>query len=89
MKPREVTQEDLNFWNNNDEGLHYEIGPMAGRHLGAEDIPKVLLGYDGDRLKLVKVAWEYEERDLVHLPEGRTVWTTFWGGMPPADVVIL
>lgn len=87
MKPRKVTQEDAEFWSaGNDK---FTIGPMLGRHVGAEDIPTVLKGNCQGQM-IVKVAWVLEERDNISgLREGLTVWTTFWGGMIPSDVVIV
>ena len=90
MKPRPATQEDADFWS--DEHITFEIGPMLGRHLGAEDIPAILKGKAHDGTTVIKVPWETDDRDgdiSVDHPNGLTVWTTFWGGMPPSDVVIV
>lgn len=88
MKPRQPTQEDVDFWNRNDRGLKYVIGPMVGRHLGAEDI-FVLKAQDHDGTWIIKVPWEQDDRDNPRMWSPRdTVWTTFWGGMPASDVVI-
>lgn len=92
MKPRPPTQEDLDYWNNNEEGIEYKIGPMRGDHVGAANIEGVLLGFaEGGRLALIKVPWALDERDdyLSDMSPRDTVWTTFWGHMPPCDVVIL
>lgn len=93
MKPRAATQEDADFWNDNDQGIVYKIGPMLGEHLGAEDIPAVLKGYAERGRLIIKVPWVLDERDnleVMRMGAGtETVWTTFWGGMPPSDVVIL
>ncbi len=87
MKPRKITQEDVDFWNDNDENLRWEIVPMRGDHLGAANIESVLRE---PRANIVKVAWEKDERDDPRMWSPKdTVWTTFWGGMPPSDVVIL
>lgn len=80
MRPRTPTAEDCALW-----GEGASIGPMLGRHVGAEDI-QVIRHPDGR----VRVAWVIDERDdLTGLREGLTVWTTFWGGMVPTDAVIL
>ena len=79
MKPRNPKQEDCELW-----GEGATIGPMMGRHLGAEDI-MVIRHPDGR----VRVAWVQDERDAVQgLPHDATLWTTFWGGMLPTDVVV-
>lgn len=83
MKPRNVTQEDAAFWEA-QTGVAWSIGPMLGRHVGAEDVESVLKSRG-----VVKVAWVRDERDGGEPEEGVTVWTTFWGGMLPTDVVIV
>ena len=58
---------------------------MRGDHLGAENL-MVIRTADGR----IKVPWSPDERD--HVDAQRldfTVWTTFWGGMLPTDVVML
>lgn len=82
MKPRSITQEDIEYWE--QTGVPVTTGPMLGRHLGAKDIPTVIR--QGDK---IRVAWELDERDV---PDGiakcDTIWTTFSGGMLPTDVII-
>lgn len=79
MEPRKPTQKDCDFW-----GEGATIGPMMGRHLGAEDI-EVIRHPDGR----IRVPWVSDSRDSLQTIKGETVWTTFWGGMPPTDVVVL
>lgn len=89
MKPRAVTQEDADFWS--DEDTTYVVGPMMGRHIGAEDIPTVLKGKNSDGVWVIKVAWESDDREHdrgIDVPS-HTLWTTFWDGMPATDVVFV
>lgn len=80
MRPRNPTEEDCQFW-----GEGATIGPMMGRHVGAQDIT-VIRHPDGR----VRVPWVIDERDNIDgLREGMTVWTTFRGGMLPTDTVVL
>ena len=79
MEPREPTQEECEFW-----GRGAEIIEMKGEHVGAANL-KVIRDQNG----YIRVPWEYDSRDNVHLPEGRTLWTTFVGGMLPTDAVIV
>lgn len=83
MKPRPATEADCIFWSYGGTPAHLQ--PMMGRHLGAEDLPSVVR--QGDK---IRVPWVLDERDnIMGLREGMTVWTTFYGGMPPTDAVIV
>lgn len=82
MKPRVPTPEDCAFWEQ-EGGDPCVIIDMVGRHLGAEDIKVIKQG------SKVRVPWVQDDRDLSDVGSAYTTWTTFWGGMPPTDIVVI
>jgi hypothetical protein len=85
MKPRQPTEADIEFW-----GGNCTIGPMQGDHVGAESIEVLKEIVSG--VTVIRVPWVMDDRDRIDrgiMPMADlTIWTTFWGGMLPTDVVL-
>ena len=82
MKPRKPTLKDCAYW-----GEDYVIAPMMGEHVGAENIYVIISAKEN----MIRVPWTLDDRDVPEggAIDGLTIWTSFIGGMPPTDVVIL
>lgn len=82
MQPRPTTEADLAYWS--------ALNPRPatfGPPLGSEDVapcPAIVTTDDmASGHDVVRVPWQLDEIELVHLAKGGTLWLSMWGGLPP------
>jgi len=81
MQPRQATPEEV-------ERLHQQFGgvifgaDMGGPEEAPDVFPCPVLVYDSPNGRMITVAWELNEIELMQLVEGGTLWLTTWGGLP-------
>lgn len=81
MRPRETTDADLAYW------VDYEPKPVVigGPPSEPDCIPcPALITHDPTRggQVIVRVPFELDEIELMHLARGGTLWLSTWGGLP-------
>jgi hypothetical protein len=80
MQPREVTEEDMQYWGHLNPRLATFTGP-GEIEAGVQPCPGLIT--DGDEFgQVVRVPWTLSEIEIMHLVKGGTLWLSTWGGLP-------
>lgn len=88
MKPRAVTEADLARW------ADFQPHPVvyAADDPDTSPCPAIITtvadphGVVGPTV--VRVAWQLDEVELMHLAKGGTLWLSTWGGLPPHQLEV-
>ncbi len=91
MNPRPIIPADLAYWSDYEpRPVTYAPRPVTYAADDPNSIPcPGVLTIDPTRDALVvRVAWQLDEIELMHLAKGGTLWLSTWGGLPPHQLEV-
>lgn len=85
MNPRSITQDDIDLFEEN--GLNPRVVTFAADDPTFTPTAALItddsMGSPVGNGNVVRVPWQLDEIELMHLATGGTLWLSTWGGLPP------